>query len=242
MRLYKSRDQYILKNKKIAEKMVEYAEISDSDCILEVGCGTGVLTEYLIRKAKKVIGIEIDKRFVEYLSKKFGEKLEIIHGDALKVEFPFFDKFVSNIPYSISTPITFKVLQYRKKAVIMYQKEFAERIVATKGKKYGKLSVMVRAYATPKIVQIVSRKNFSPQPDVDSAIVVFDSEPEICVKDLNLFRNFITKCFSMRRKKLAKILKLMNVPENILKKYGDKRAEEITPEEYAKIFNVLYGQ
>ncbi len=242
MKLYRCRGQHILKNRKIAERIVDYAEVRSSDHVLEVGCGTGILTQFLLEKAGKVTGVEIDERFVSLLKKKFksyvsSDKFKLICGDALKVKFPEFDKFVSNIPYSISSPLTFKVLTYRKKSVIMYQKEFAERIVATSGRNYGRLSVMVRAFSTPRIVEFVSKKNFVPEPKVDSAIVLFEPKPEISVKNIDTLKKIVTACFCARRKKLLKVLRKMNVDESLLKKYGEKRAEEIKPEEYAEIAN-----
>ena len=250
MKFYKSRGQHILRNRRIAERIVSYADVRESDTVLEVGCGTGVLTEKLLERAGKVVGIEIDRRFVELLGKKFGEqidagKLEVVEGDALKVEFPHFTKFVSNIPYSISSPLTFKLLKHDfESAVVMYQKEFAERLVARKGKNYGRISVIVRAYATPEILEIVSRKNFHPPPKVDSAVVRFLPEPEIEVRDVNAFSDFVTACFSMRRKKLSKAFRLLEkrgfiVPEEIVRKYGDKRAEELEPELYAELFETI---
>ncbi len=250
MKLYRSRDQHILKNKRIAYRMVEYAEVCNSDIVLEVGCGTGVLTEKLLEKAGKVFGVEVDSRFVDLLRKKFREsvesgKLVVLKGDALKVEFPSFTKFVSNIPYSISSPLTFKLLGCNfRLAVVMYQKEFAERLVARRGKEYGRISVIVKAYATPEVLEVVNRKNFHPPPKVDSAIVRFLPDPEIKVEDVKRFSEFVTFCFSMRRKKLSKAFCLLRkrgfeVPEDIVKKYGERRAEELEPEVYAEIFENL---
>jgi len=251
MKFYRSRGQHLLKNDRIANKIVDYAGVDRSDIVLEVGCGTGVLTEKLLRKSGKVVGIEIDRRFVEILKKKFAEeirsgKFELIEGDALKISFPDYTRFVSNIPYSISSPLTFRFLEHRKPAVVMYQKEFAERLVARRGRNYGRLSVIVRAYATPEILEVVSRKNFIPPPKVDSAIVRFLPEPEIKVKDVKKFARFVTLCFSMRRKKLSKAFNRLkksgyNVPDWLFREYGDMRAEVLEPEVYAEIYSVCTG-
>ncbi len=247
MKLYRSKGQHILKNRNIARRIVEYAEVCDRDTVLEVGCGTGVLTSELLLCAGKVVGIEIDSRFVELLCRKFENeiktgKLELLRGDALKINFPEFSKFVSNIPYSISSPLTFRLLEYGfERAVIMYQKEFAERLIARSGKNYGRISVVVRAYAKPRIVEYVSRRNFIPPPKVDSAVVVFEPEPEI-ETDVTSLKAVVKACFSVRRKKLAKTLRQFDLPDWIIRKYGDRRAEELTPEDYALIADVLHGQ
>ena len=244
MKLHKFRGQHILKNRKIAFKMLRHSEVESSDTVVEVGCGTGVLTELLLSRGAKVVGIEIDRRFVEILKNRFRREIEnsqfeLLCGDALKVDFPEFDKFVSNIPYSISSPLTFKLIEHEfDRAVVMYQKEFAERLVATRGKKYGRLSVMVRAYVSPKIVEIVDRTNFYPVPRVDSAIVVMEPYPEIDA-DVSALEKVVSACFRFRRKKLARILKQLGFPESTVRKYGDKRAEELTPQEYAELANRL---
>jgi 16S rRNA (adenine1518-N6/adenine1519-N6)-dimethyltransferase len=245
MKLYKSKGQHILKNEKIAFKMARYARVSSSDVVLEIGCGTGILTRALLSRGARVVGIEIDSRFIELLKKKFSKEIEssrlkLICGDALKIEFPYFNKLVSNIPYTISTPLTFKLLEYEfDVAVVMYQKEFAERLTATRGKNYGKISVIVRAFATPKLVEIVDRRNFYPVPKVDSAIVLLKREPEI-EADVCALKEFVRVCFNNRRKKLGKILKKFGLPDSIVQEYGNKRAEEIRPQEYAEIVGVLH--
>ncbi|RLI89670.1 MAG: ribosomal RNA small subunit methyltransferase A [Archaeoglobales archaeon] len=243
MRLHKG--QHILINKAIANRMADYASISCSDTVLEVGCGTGVLTSALLRKAGKVYGIEIDGRFIEILRKKFrreieGERFVLIHGDALKVKFPSFNKFVSNIPYSISSPLTFKLLKHDfDVAVIMYQREFAERLVARRGRKYGRLSATVRAYATPEILEFVGRRAFKPVPAVDSAIVRLIRKPEIFVDNLELFEDLVRFCFSRRRKKVGKIIeewmKERGVRVSVPKEFVNLRPENLRPEDYAAI-------
>ena len=115
----------------MADRHVEYAEVSCNDTILEVGPGLGILTTRLAEQAKKVIAIEADAKLAAYLRDVLPDNVELIEGDALKVPFPPFDKFVSNIPYSISSPLIFKLLEHDfQRAAVMLQKEFADRMVA----------------------------------------------------------------------------------------------------------------
>ncbi len=256
MRLYKQRDQHILTDRSVLRRIVEYSGLSD-EIVLEVGCGTGNLTSELLRRAKKVVGIEKDLRMVKVLRKKFSKEIEegrfeLIQGDALKVDFPEFDKFVSNIPYSISSLLTFKLLKHDfKLAVVMYQKEFAERLTAKSGsKKYGRLSVTSRAFCRAEILEVVSRKAFKPVPKVDSAIVRLVPQPELEVKNIEAFEDLVRFSFSMRRKKFGKILedwfKKRKLSSDILLKYKsyykdylERRPEEIEPEVFARLSNVF---
>ncbi|MEM0350725.1 MAG: rRNA adenine N-6-methyltransferase family protein, partial [Archaeoglobaceae archaeon] len=149
--------QHMLVNRKIAR----YAELKGSDVVLEVGCGTGNLTAELL-KFCKVVGIEKDSRMIEKLRKRFRNEIEsgrfvLIHGDALKVDFPSFNKFVSNIPYEISSPLIFKLLKYKfEVAIVMLQKEFAQRLC----NEDSRLGVISKAYCSPKILEIVGKENF----------------------------------------------------------------------------------
>lgn len=239
MKFYKKFGQHILVDRKVIEKIISYAQLKGDESVLEVGCGTGNLTEELLRHSRKVYGIERDPRFVELLGKKFSReiengRLELIEGDALKVEWPEFDKFVSNIPYSISTDITFKLLKHKfSLAVVMYQKEFARRLVARGGKEYGRLSVMVRAFARVEILDYVKPTSFIPPPEVESAIVRFIPEPEIVVKDLEKLDFLLKKAFSNRRKKFGKIADEIGI--KIPEELRNERPEGIPPEVYAEL-------
>ena len=124
MRFYKREGQHILKDKSLLRRIVRYAEIKKDESVLEVGCGTGNLTQFVLKKAGKVYGIEKDRRFVRILKSRFENEISqdrfvLIEGDALKVEWPQFDKFVSNIPYSISSPLTLKLLKSRFRDILL---------------------------------------------------------------------------------------------------------------------------
>ncbi len=167
--------QNFLVNSHILERQIEYAAVSKDDAVLEIGGGTGVLTERLARKAAHVYCIEYDKMLASYLRKKFKsfENVTIIEGDALKLDLPKVNKIVANLPYHISSPITFKLLEMKfEVAILMYQLEFAKRMIALpKTDDYSRLSANLQYQAEVKIVEKISKGNFYPPPKVDSAIV-----------------------------------------------------------------------
>ncbi|RLG18370.1 ribosomal RNA small subunit methyltransferase A [Nanoarchaeota archaeon] len=160
--------QHFLIDESIADRIIKYAD-PKGKLVLEIGSGKGILTKKLINLAKKLYVIEIDKRFCD-LAKKIGA--EVIHGDAVKVEFPHVDMVISNLPYQISSPITEKILRKNLPAILMYQKEFAMRITADPGDpEYSSISFLVRYLSKPEILETVPRNAFKPMPKVDAAIV-----------------------------------------------------------------------
>lgn len=234
----------MLINRRIAKRIVSYAELNENDIILEVGCGTGNLTEELL-KFTKVFGIEKDARLVEFLRKRFSKEIKegkftLIQGDALKVDFPIFTKFVSNIPYEISSPLLFKLLKHNfVLAVIMLQKEFAQRLCGED----SRLGVISKAYCRVKILEFVGKENFKPIPSVESSIVLIVPEPEINVRNRELFERFVTFAFSMRRKKLLNIVQAFKerygVVLNIDAELASRRPEEIGAKNFARIVDDL---
>jgi len=152
----------------VIERNVERAELNSGDAVLEIGPGLGTMTDALSRRAGKVYAIEKDKRMVEILRNEYSwSNVEIIEGDAMKVELPRFNKVVSNLPYQISSPITFRLLRHHfERAVLMYQLEFARRMVAPPGdKNYSRLSVMVASKARAELVERIGRGAFWPKPN-----------------------------------------------------------------------------
>ncbi len=224
--------QNFLVNAHIADYIVNSIELTKNDIILEIGPGRGILTERLVSKVK-VIAVEIDEELCEFLSVKFAKEIEaqnfvLLCGDALKIEFPKFTKVVANIPYHISSPLIFKILNYDfKEGVIKVQKEFAERMVTKQGtKKYGRLSVMLYYHGHTELLKIVKRGNFRPIPKVDSAIVKIIKEPRFCA-DRDLLDRIVRKLFEQRRKKIKNVLGDV--------KYGDMRVESLTPEQICEV-------
>ena len=235
----KRNGQVLLRDKNLVKIIVSYAQINENEEVLEIGPGMGILTSELLSLGAKVYAIEKSKEFYEYLRTYFFSeindgKLKLILGDALKEEFSRFDKIVSNIPYNISSPITFKLLKHQfKLGIIMYQKEFAQRLVAKPGSNnYSRLTVNVYYYADVTILRYVPRTVFYPVPKVDSAIVKIVPNKKFSVKDEKLFFEITEKLFSQRRKKIKNIIG--NVP------YSENRVEELTPEQIGEIADYIY--
>ncbi len=226
---------------------VNYADIKKDDVVLEVGPGKGILTKLLAKNAEKVIAVEIDKSLVETLKDTLPSNVTLIHNDVLKLDFeklPRFNKVVSNLPYQISSPFTFKLLDYSfDLAVLVYQKEFAQRMVAKPGSKtYSRLSVNVYYKAECSLLRIVSKNVFYPIPKVDSAIVklVPRKVPAFSVESEEFFKSFVTVLFSHRRKKIRNIIKYkygFYLTDNL---YNDKRVDSLTPEEIGLLSDIVF--
>lgn len=193
------------------KKILRYANLKSSDTVLEIGPGIGTLTIPMAHKAKKVVAIEQDPRIAHILRNIVQEEglknVEIIEADALKVDFPFFNKIVSNLPYQISSPVTFKFLEYKfDMAILMYQKEFAQRMNAPVGSKhYSRLSVMIYFKAQLEILDKVSSQSFIPPPKVDSAVVKMIPRDEVELD--HIFASVCRAIFQHRRKKTSKALR-----------------------------------
>ena len=173
--------QHILKNPGVAQAIVEKADLKQSDIVLEVGPGTGNLTTRILEKAKRVIAVEQDPRMAAELTKRFqgtpsAKRLELTLGDVIKMpQLPYFDVCISNTPYQISSPLTFKLLATSpspRTCVLMFQREFAMRLFAKPGDKlYSRLSVNAQMWAKVDHVMKVGRNNFNPPPLVESNVV-----------------------------------------------------------------------
>ena len=239
--------QNFLINKKIAEKEVEYASINMQDTVLEIGPGQGILTYFLASKAKKVIAVEIDKKLVEKLKKTLPENVELINNDILKIDLenlPKFNKVVSNLPFQISSPFTFKLLKHDfELAILIYQKEFADRMVAKpKTSSYSRLSVNVYYYANCEILEVVSKSCFRPQPKVDSRMIklIPRMSPAFNVDDENFFFDLTKNLFNFRRKKIGTIINYLYDFDYKDIPFIEKRVEELTPEQIGDLSNYLY--
>jgi 18S rRNA (adenine1779-N6/adenine1780-N6)-dimethyltransferase len=172
--------QHILKNPLVVNALVEKAALRPTDTVLEIGPGTGNMTVRILDKVKSVIACEVDPRMVAELQKRvqgtpYQAKLQIMVGDVIKTDLPFFDVCVANIPYQISSPLVFKLLLHRpyfRCAVIMFQREFAQRLVAEPGDKlYCRLSVNTQLLARVDHLMKVGKNNFRPPPKVESSVV-----------------------------------------------------------------------
>ncbi|KAF2228046.1 S-adenosyl-L-methionine-dependent methyltransferase [Elsinoe ampelina] len=173
--------QHILKNPGVAQAIVDKADLKQSDIVLEVGPGTGNLTTRILERAKRVIAVEQDPRMAAELTKRFqgtpaAKRLELILGDVIKQpQLPYFDVCISNTPYQISSPLTFKLLATSpapRSCILMFQREFAMRLFARPGEKlYSRLSVNAQMWAKISHVMKVGRNNFNPPPQVESNVV-----------------------------------------------------------------------
>ena len=190
------------------KKIIEYANLTKEDTVLEIGPGIGTLTIELAKKAGKVIAIEQDTAIFNILKKRLEKEkidnVELINGDAVKVDFPEFNKIVSNLPYQISSPISFKFLEHEfDLAVLMYQKEFADRMNGKVGtKQYSRLSAMLYFKADSKFLTKVSPESFIPSPKVDSSVVELKpKEIQIADDDFKIYSKVVKALFQHRNKK-----------------------------------------
>ena len=220
--------QNFLIDPSILEKVVAASEITDADFALEIGAGLGFLTSALASNAKQVVAIELDNALHQELRCKFSDcpMVTLIHGDVLKLNFSALlnqfptanTKVIANLPYSITTPILWKLLSHHKQigiCVLMMQKEVAERIVALPGgKTYGALTIGISYYAESEIVHVLPPNCFYPAPQVESAIVKLKirDAPKVRVADEPLFFRIVRASFQARRKMLRNALLRNNVP------------------------------
>ncbi|KAF9891272.1 Dimethyladenosine transferase [Aspergillus nanangensis] len=172
--------QHVLRNPGVSDAIVDKAELRQSDVVLEIGPGTGNLTVRILEKAKKVIAVELDPRMAAEVTKRVQgtpaqKRLEVVLGDFMKTELPYFDVCISNTPYQISSPLTFKLLATLpapRVCILMFQREFALRLFAKPGDKlYSRLSVNAQMWAKIDHIMKVGKNNFKPPPMVDSSVV-----------------------------------------------------------------------
>uniref|UniRef100_A0A0K0D1G8 rRNA adenine N(6)-methyltransferase n=1 Tax=Angiostrongylus cantonensis TaxID=6313 RepID=A0A0K0D1G8_ANGCA len=216
--------QHILKNPGIINSIIEKSALKSTDTVLEVGSGTGNLTVKLLEHSKKVIAYEIDPRMVAELKKRvlatpLQSKLEVRNGDVMRTQWPFFDVCVANLPYQISSPFVFKLLLQRY-AVLLFQKEFADRLVAKPGDKdYCRLSVNIQLLAKVEHLMKVKRTEFRPPPKVDSAVVRIAPKNPPPPVNFEEWEGMLRLCFLRKNKTLMSIFKLNIVTELIEKNY-----------------------
>lgn len=254
--------QNFLIDSNIVMKIVKTANITKETNVIEIGPGIGAMTEILAKEAGKVLCFEIDEDMVNILNEEIkNDNVKIVNKDFLKVdldeEMRYFIELknivvVSNLPYYITTPIIFKLLEYSKnieKMVFMVQKEVSERLTAKPGsKEYGSLSVLIELNGTMKKEFNVSRNCFYPVPNVDSEIVSMEiNKNDSALKNDPIFGKFIQNIFEMKRKTLANnICKKTNFSRDDLNKILQKlglsesvRAESLSLNQISKIYEAL---
>ena len=246
IKLNKNLGQNYLIDKNKRDQIINFGDISKEDVILEIGTGIGTLTIELAKRAKKVIAIEQDKKIFEILAQRLEDEkidnVELINDDALKVDFPPFNKIISNLPYQISSPITFKFLNYDfDLAILMYQKEFASRMNGEVGtKNYSRLSAMLYFKCDVEKLTDVSNESFIPKPQIDSTVVkLTPKENIISDDDFRTYSKFTKALFQHRNKKIKNaLIDSRHIISNIDKKVLKKRLNTIDDErlvEYLKM-------
>lgn len=247
--------QNFLIDKVLLKNMVSYAELNKTDVVLEVGAGLGFLTRLLAEKCGKVVAVEIDPRLMLLLKNEFKDfsNVELLQGSILKIFIPSFNKVVSTPPYNISSPLMSWLLEHKFDcAVLTFQKEFAERLVAPIGSKnYGWLTVVTYYWSEVELLDVVPKSCFYPHPKVDSIVVRFKPRKTkpFFLKDYKTFYGLVKTLFSQRNKKVRNgiILFLRNLgkekPEATKiadsSPFHDKRVRELAPEDFGALANEL---
>jgi 16S rRNA (adenine1518-N6/adenine1519-N6)-dimethyltransferase len=246
--------QNFVVNADLLERMISYASITDDDVVLEVGAGLGFLTQLLSRECKRVIAVEVDPRLIRVLREQLHDlqNVDLIEGDILKVSVPPFSKFVSTPPYSISSPLLFWLLERKFDcAVLTFQKEFAERLVASVGSKdYGRLTVTTYYRAEAELLDYVPRETFFPRPDVDSMIVrLRPREAPFQVEDEETFLELVRTLFTQRNKKVRNAIIPLLTKQGVRREnavelanslpFHDNRVRALAPEDFGILTNEI---
>ncbi len=241
----KTLGQNFLIDENIADKIVISADISEDEVVLEIGPGLGMLTDRMVNQVGELILVEKDEKIYSHLQEKYKTKkdLTIINDDVLEIDLPYFDKIVSNLPFSISSPITFKVLEQDfELGVLTYQKEYADRLIAQPGEEnYSRLSVMTSTFADVEKLFDISKECFYPRPRVNATVVkLIPREPDFELRYPRIFTVVVRELFNYRRKMIRNALKtgfnikgLEDVP------YDDRRVGNLTPEQINEITEYL---
>lgn len=258
--------QNFLIDPRILDKIIEAADITKDDCVLEIGPGIGSVTQQLIEHAGKVISIEIDKQLIPILEEQFGEceNFRLVHNDVLKVDLAKLIeeespgkkiKVVANLPYYITTPIIMGLLEHNlpiESITVMVQKEVADRLASGPGsKQYGAITVAMNYYCTTELVTDVPHNCFMPRPNVESAVIklVLHDKPPVQVNSQVQLLRIIKAAFSQRRKTLLNTLMSnggFNFPKDKFKEILDNsgigattRGETLSLEEFARLSDYI---
>ncbi len=248
--------QHFLVDDNIARKIAATLGEATDDVVVEIGAGEGALTRHLIERAGTVYALELDDRSIARLREVFGDRLRIIHGDALKVDLSAIAsehgrriRIVGNIPYRITSPLLFHLFDHARAvrdAVIMMQREVADRLVAVpRTKAYGVLSVATQFHCAVQRLFTVPPSCFLPPPKVHSAVVRF-TFPEVATHAVapQQFQRVVRAAFGKRRKTLANALKDLIGDGPSLAALAaridlTRRAEELTVAEFVTLANLV---
>ena len=252
------RDQHFLADCNAVERIASVLDLADRR-VLEIGPGRGVLTRALLARGARVIAVELDGSLVSFLKHEFSQAIEsgaltLVPGDATRVDIPPFDIVVANLPYSASSKITFRLLDIGfEAAVLMYQKEFADRMLADIGTRdCGRLTVMVQTFARASRCFDLPPGAFSPPPAVYSTVVRIEPRPPLFpVNDRDVYAEVVKILYAGRRKTVRSILKntggifgadlIASLLSGLDPAILSSRPEELYLEDYATIANALSG-
>ncbi|MBN2438605.1 MAG: ribosomal RNA small subunit methyltransferase A [Deltaproteobacteria bacterium] len=251
--------QSFLEDRNIIRRIVALADPAGDETVVEIGAGLGLMTEELAKRAGRVIALEIDPRLVAVLQDRFigQERVQILQIDVLKYDFSVARpggriKVVGNIPYTISSPILFRLLDFRRSIslmILMFQKELANRITAPPGTKdYGIPSVLVARYSKATCELTVPPTCFYPVPDVVSSVLRISVRPEPNLTDGAMFTKIVRAAFAQRRKTLWNNLRHTGIPEEMVGRMfaasgieRTRRAETLSVEEFSLITAAWIG-
>lgn len=252
VRAKKHLGQHFLNDLNVAQKIVESLSWQGYEQVLEIGPGMGVLTQFLIEKNQNIQVVEIDEESVQFLNKKYNltqERLKIYSEDFLKMNlsanFNAPLAILGNFPYNISSQILFKILENKDivpEMVGMFQKEVAERVVATHGSKtYGILSVLVQAYYDVEYLFTVDEHVFSPPPKVKSAVIrLTRNDTKFEILNEKYFFTLVKTAFNQRRKTLRNALKSLNYSVDFkISEVLNLRAEQLSVADFIDLSNVF---
>jgi 16S rRNA (adenine1518-N6/adenine1519-N6)-dimethyltransferase len=235
--------QNFLVDHQIINQIISTISPKNDDSIVEIGPGKGAITFPIIEHLDHLSAIEIDRDLISILKSKEQEKLTIYQADALTFDFsqiPNKLRIIGNLPYNISSPLLFHLLDYRKQIIdmtFMLQKEVVDRIVAPPGSKtYGRLSVMMQAFYEVELMFVVPKESFEPQPKIESAILYLKTREQPLVKNSKPLEEIVKLAFSQRRKTLKNCLKsVLNQSQTEIDL--SQRAEMLSTENFVTLMN-----
>lgn len=257
-KIKKQLGQNFLKNEAVVQKIIESSEIKPTDTIIEVGPGTGILTEKLVKTGAAIFAIEKDFDLLKLLEKNIGtpKNLKIVHQDALLFDLSNFDRYkvVANIPYQITSPLIRKFIEGENKPellVLMVQKEVAERITAKPGSsERGFLTLIVEFYADTEIVTQVPKTDFYPVPKVDSAVIKIIIKKELPKADPDAFFKVVKAGFAAKRRQVHNSLSAtLRWPTDKTLEVLDQagidpklRAEDLTLNQWLSLYEIIVSK
>ena len=236
----------------LLDRMVSYAQIRGDEAVLEIGAGLGFLTRLLAERCRKVIAVELDPKLTRILRDHLSafENITILQGDILKLPVPPFNKAVSSPPYSISSHIVYWLIERNFECdVLIFQKEFADRLVAQPDSEdYGSLTVFTYYRTNVDLLEPAPRSAFWPQPSVDSVIVrLKPKKPPFQLKDERIFLELVRALFTQRNRKVRSAIKLflkkLKLSDGEIREWSEmiplvnRRTRELTPEDFGVMAN-----